>query len=142
MPARCSAPQVLSPFPLIPLWSKSLARIKSLGQNQNAYLVGEKPRRRQFKPGSLRVILTTAMLALHAPPGSQACAHVSGPARPPGAGPLARALQGTREGAGMMLLPKLANPDHRKQRPKVSLPHIPGTNQSANSVDKRRRLLT
>lgn len=51
---------------------------------------GEQPTRRQFKPGSLRVILTTAMLALHTPPGSQACAHVSGPAQPPGAAPLAR----------------------------------------------------
>ena len=119
MPARCSAPQVLSPFPLTPLWNQSLARIKSLGQNQNAILGGgEQPRRRQFKPGSLSVILTAAMLASHTPPGSQAWAHVSGPAQPPGVAPLATALPGTQEGAGTTLLPKLANPGHRRQGPK------------------------
>ena len=106
-------------FPTDPTMEQVISENKVFGSKPKCILGGgEQPRRRQFKPGSLRVILTIAMLGLHAPPGSQARVHVSGPAQPPGAAPLARALQGTREGAGLMLLPKLANPDLRKQRPK------------------------
>lgn len=78
-------------FPTDPTMEQVISENKVFGSKPKCILGwGEKPTRRQFKPGSLTVILTIAMLALHTPPGSQACAHVSGPAQPPGAAPLAR----------------------------------------------------
>ena len=106
-------------FPTDPTMEPVISENKVFGSKPKCILGGgEQPRRRQFKPGSLSVILTAAMLASHTPPGSQAWAHVSGPAQPPGVAPLATALPGTQEGAGMTLLPKLANPGHRRQGPK------------------------
>lgn len=121
VPEYYSAPQVLSPFQMNQPWNKSLGRVKSLGQNQNSQLVGQrhleggnlKPRS-QSHPDSSNVCL----MHPSGKPGTCTCKWSM--CVLPSVAPLpeARALQGTGEGAGTMLLPMLANPGHRKQRPR------------------------